>query len=678
MKLSVSEFTKAYTKSFMAGTLRALPFFVLCALLCSLGFSAAHAQAVANPDSASDVAQNIVASSAELPGILSAISYLLGVLFGVWGIIKIKDHVESPQQNPARNGYIRLLAGGAFFALPIIYETMFNTISGGGPATPLEQLQPKLNEISGVLGAGGNLGGTTNTVSGLAENIVKSSEGLPGIISAACYILGILLGVLGIIKIKDHVENPTQTPLRTGIIRLLAGGALFAIPIIYNAVFTTISGGSNSHAPGEGTNILAGVGAVIAGLNSLTGFSGILRNITSSINDVPGIISAAAYLLGLVLAVAAVIKAKDHVENPEQTPLRDCVIRFLIAGALFALPSIFNAALVSVSGSTGRVNSMSTVYGIFMTTLFTTAEPYEAEGCTVLGLGGSNTVGKILCTITSSTGLLPAFLTGISYVIGLVFAFWGIMKVKAHVQNPQQTSLWEPVSRLIAGGAFFALPFVIDVVRSTIAPTLASFGSASTSATVQGFNYGSGAGPAGGLDSLLVNFMDDVRGPLYVAVTFFSMLAGTIFIMIGISRLIKTAQDGPRGPGGLGTMMTFVTGAALLSFQRIINAFSTSGFGSSRTKAYAEIQYQEGMTQAEVDAAHATITGILQFVIIVGLISVVRGIFIIRSVGEGNSQASIMSGITHILAGTFAVNLGPLLNAVQETLGLTQFGITFS
>jgi hypothetical protein len=631
------------------------------------------AQASPNPDSASEIAQNIVFSAEELPGLLAALSYLLGILFGVWGIVKIRDHVESPAQNPARNGYIRLLAGGALFALPVIYETMYNTINGGPGGLPLPFLQPELNEIGGLAA----LGGTGETVNDLSRNIVRSAEGLPGIIAAACYLLGILLGVLGIFKIKDHVENPSQTPLRTGIIRLIAGGALFALPAIYNSVFATISGGSSVLDVDTGTDRLTQAGIIVALGNLSLNFNLVLRNILGSINDIPGIISAAAYLLGLILGATAIIKAKEHVENPEQNPLKDSILRFLIAGALFALPSIYNVIYETISdGENGfGANSLAaTVIGFF-----SSAEPYEMGGCLGIGFpGGGSTAGDLVCSLTSSTAMLPAFLTGISYVIGLAFGFWGIMKVKAHVQNPQQTSLWEPVSRLLAGGAFLALPFIVEVARSAILPGLGTVGVTATSSITGYNNAGVGAAGSGSLDALLRDFMDDMMGPLYVSLNFFSMLAGIIFIMIGISRLIKTAQDGPRGPGGLGTMMTFVTGGALLSVQPLIRAFNASAFGTTSTATFAELDYQAGMTAAERAAAHGTITAILQFVIIVGLISFVRGIFIIRGVGEGNNQASIMSGITHILAGTLAVNLGPLLNAVQETLGLTGYGITFS
>ncbi|MEM9469340.1 MAG: hypothetical protein AAF988_04190 [Pseudomonadota bacterium] len=80
----------------------------------------------------------------------------------------------------------------------------------------------------------------TNNFSQIASNVTTSISGLPGLLSGVAYMLGILLGVLGILKIKDHVENPSQTPLQHGAIRLLAGGGLFALPIVYEAMQTSI------------------------------------------------------------------------------------------------------------------------------------------------------------------------------------------------------------------------------------------------------------------------------------------------------------------------------------------------------------------------------------------------------------------------------------------------------
>ena len=79
-----------------------------------------------------------------------------------------------------------------------------------------------------------------NDFSTIARNISESIEELPGLVSGVSYLIGLLLGVLGVMKIKDHVENPTQTPMKDGAVRLAAGGALFALPIVFESMLNTI------------------------------------------------------------------------------------------------------------------------------------------------------------------------------------------------------------------------------------------------------------------------------------------------------------------------------------------------------------------------------------------------------------------------------------------------------
>jgi hypothetical protein len=94
--------------------------------------------------------------------------------------------------------------------------------------------------IAGALTGPGSASAAGNNFSDIARNINASIEELPGLISGVSYMLGLLLGVLGVIKLKDHVENPTQTPIKDGAIRLAAGGALFGLPIVMESMLNTI------------------------------------------------------------------------------------------------------------------------------------------------------------------------------------------------------------------------------------------------------------------------------------------------------------------------------------------------------------------------------------------------------------------------------------------------------
>lgn len=46
-------------------------------------------------------------------------------------------------------------------------------------------------------------------VNEVAQSMVSSASGLPGLLAALSYLMGLILGITGLLKLKDHVENPT-------------------------------------------------------------------------------------------------------------------------------------------------------------------------------------------------------------------------------------------------------------------------------------------------------------------------------------------------------------------------------------------------------------------------------------------------------------------------------------
>lgn len=94
---------------------------------------------------------------------------------------------------------------------------------------------------SGAEQANAAAAGANKDFNAIAANIIGGISSIPGFITAIAYIMGVLFAVLGILKIKDHVENPSQTQLKDGAIRLAVGGALFAVPILLQAMQDLIS-----------------------------------------------------------------------------------------------------------------------------------------------------------------------------------------------------------------------------------------------------------------------------------------------------------------------------------------------------------------------------------------------------------------------------------------------------
>lgn len=99
--------------------------------------------------------------------------------------------------------------------------------------------------VAGLIGKSAGANAAGNDWSDIATNITESIEELPGMLSGIAYMIGLLLGVMGVMKIKDHVENPSNTPLKDGAVRLAAGGALFGLPIVFESMLNTIGTTNN-------------------------------------------------------------------------------------------------------------------------------------------------------------------------------------------------------------------------------------------------------------------------------------------------------------------------------------------------------------------------------------------------------------------------------------------------
>ncbi|MBU0799648.1 MAG: hypothetical protein KKA05_01465 [Alphaproteobacteria bacterium] len=297
-----------------------------------------------------------------------------------------------------------------------------------------------------------------------------------------------------------------------------------------------------------------------------------------------------------------------------------------------------------------------------------------AVGATALVAGPAfalGTMGTVMDNTVTSVEQVPSLLAGLSYLFGVVLGGMGIAKLYEHVQSPQQVPVWDSLKRFLAGGAFFALPMVIEAAANTL---VAQDNIAAN--VYSGFN--SGGATANGLDAMVVRFMGDIWTPVQGILGGFAYLAAIILVMVGISRLLKSAQEGPRGPGGLGTIMTFITAGALFSLDNMLGGWTSSLFGGNQTMTFATLQYTGGMTPDEIGHVHAVISGVIAFVAVLGWISFIRGWFIIRDVAEGSQQASLMAGVTHLFGGALAVNLGGVINVVQETLDLQAYGVNFS
>ncbi len=83
----------------------------------------------------------------------------------------------------------------------------------------------------------------------LSDSLVNTRQNLislPVFINYASYIIGMALGVAGVSKLKAHVDNPGQTPIKDGLGRIAAAGLFISLPFLLDMIRSTQSVGAGT------------------------------------------------------------------------------------------------------------------------------------------------------------------------------------------------------------------------------------------------------------------------------------------------------------------------------------------------------------------------------------------------------------------------------------------------
>jgi len=275
----------------------------------------------------------------------------------------------------------------------------------------------------------------------------------------------------------------------------------------------------------------------------------------------------------------------------------------------------------------------------------------------------AQTLGEMFDGIRANINIMSA-LSVMSWIMGAFLTALGIRKISQHADAPQQIQIQEPVKYLIAGGMFLSIPSIAGVVQR-------GFGDGGAAQSINFLNWDTAAsGDGEGLDNMMQNFIQDAYEPFQNLLVVFCYLAGAVLLMVAIHRFTKTAQEGPRGPTGLGTIATFILSGVLFSFASTVGVFTETLFGDRTSRTIVNfLALSDASAEAQANAENV-MTAVLAFLIIVGILSIVRGFFVLRGVAEGTQGNTMMGGLSHVFAGAILVNFGQFANIIQNTLGI--------
>lgn len=269
--------------------------------------------------------------------------------------------------------------------------------------------------------------------------------------------------------------------------------------------------------------------------------------------------------------------------------------------------------------------------------------------------GVGETMLKGSSSMLSST---PILLNYIAYIAGFVVCVLGLLKIKAHVDNPDRTPLSHGLWHLFAAGLLISIPFAAGMLQRSFGLFIAG-----------GFTKGASnialtTGGAVSLDQMMIRFVQDIRGPMSFLIWALGVVLGFFFLITAFLRMARgAAQDGPRGSVGSGTLMRIVIGSILISTAVTADVFTATLFGTTPTRFDGLILSALPVTTQ----ANQAFSAILIFIQIIGFIAFMRGFLMLRALADGNSSISTAAAFTHVLGGAVAINISPALRALERT-----------
>ena len=177
-------------------------------------------------------------------------------------------------------------------------------------------------------------------------------------------------------------------------------------------------------------------------------------------------------------------------------------------------------------------------------------------------------------------------------------------------------------------------------------------------------------GSGGGIGGALVKAVEDLdAGVMALIWVAFYLLAAIAFVQ-GCLRLVRHANAGGAGPSLWSAGMSFVIAGVLMSLPGVLQGAGETFFGGESAAA-ATLGYGGGGED------YGKLLGALVWIVrVVGLISLARGLYVLRGASDGVPGATASGAAMHMIGGIMLWHILSLLGAVQTTLGISVLKIT--
>lgn len=244
--------------------------------------------------------------------------------------------------------------------------------------------------------------------------------------------------------------------------------------------------------------------------------------------------------------------------------------------------------------------------------------------------------------------------SGFAYLAGCFFGVRGALQLKENSDSHGQTKLSKPLMSLVVCALLLSLPEFFRMLQDTL--------NFANGASV--FNQSSGGTPgqnAGDIAGMAIALAKSLPGMMKIA-TYAAATAGAFFLLRALFMLPQVEQGRESASK---VVWMIVAGVGLWSIMPMIStSMATMGMSATDPGNILTSKY----TLANGSGFDATIAAVLAFVQFLGLIAFIRGMMILKAMGE-NKDGAMGRALTHILGGSAAMNISFTIKMLATTMG---------
>lgn len=100
---------------------------------------------------------------------------------------------------------------------------------------------------------------TTNGIATMGDQVKDQIGSLTDLIGAASFVVGLVFGASGLLKFKQHSDNPQGNPLSHAMVRLLVAGLPISLPAVMGTSVGTLFSASVTSVTSSGGGNLTSI-----------------------------------------------------------------------------------------------------------------------------------------------------------------------------------------------------------------------------------------------------------------------------------------------------------------------------------------------------------------------------------------------------------------------------------